>query len=96
MSKKFLLRNEHLYGYIVIQVWDDVRGSKWWQNLDFWMNYPFKEVKALTRHVHMFTCLIHFSESIDLLFNNPSQNLILIMSALMLNSLCFPFTNISW
>lgn len=36
----------------------------------------------------MFTCLMCFSESIYLLFN-PSQNLILIMSALMLNSL-FP------
>ncbi len=38
-------------------------------------------------HMHMFTCLMRFSEIIDLLFN-PSQNLILIMSALMLNSLC--------
>ncbi len=25
-----------------IQVWNYLRVSKWWQNLNFWVNYPFK------------------------------------------------------
>ncbi len=25
-----------------IQVWNYMRVSKWWQNLHFWLNYPFK------------------------------------------------------
>ncbi len=25
-----------------IQVWNDLRVSKWWQKLHFWVNYPFK------------------------------------------------------
>ncbi len=30
-----------------IQVWNYLRVSKWWQNFDFWVNYPFK---------YMFSC----------------------------------------
>jgi len=25
-----------------IQVWNNLRVSKWWQNFHFWVNYPFK------------------------------------------------------
>ncbi len=25
-----------------IQVWNDMRVSKWWHDLHFWVNYPFK------------------------------------------------------
>jgi len=26
----------------IIQVWNTLRVSKWWQNIHFWLNYPFK------------------------------------------------------
>ncbi len=26
----------------LIQVWNDMRVSKWWQNFHFWVNYSFK------------------------------------------------------
>ncbi len=28
-----------------VQDWNDMRVSKWWQNVHFWVNYPFKVVK---------------------------------------------------
>ncbi len=30
-----------------IQVWNYLRVSKWWQNFNFWVNYPFKESDGL-------------------------------------------------
>ncbi len=29
----------------VVQGWNDMRASKWWQNVHFWMNYPFNRTK---------------------------------------------------
>ncbi len=39
----------------IIQVWNYLRESKWWQNFHFWVNYPFKHTCGFV-YSFWFTC----------------------------------------
>ncbi len=38
------------------QVWNYMRVSKWWQNFQFWVNYPFNYIKTFEQTA-IFTCI---------------------------------------
>ncbi len=37
----------------VINIWDDMRVSKWWENLNFWVNYSFEQQDVMQRLKHI-------------------------------------------
>jgi len=37
----------------LIQVWNNLRVSKWWQNFHFWVEYPFKSAKSKSIHIEI-------------------------------------------
>ncbi len=41
----------------VIQVWNNMRMSKWWQNVIFWWNIPLNQPKKQTAKDHKMTFL---------------------------------------
>ncbi len=40
----------------LIQVWNDMRVSKWWQHFHFWVNYSFKYCKNNNKKILQNTC----------------------------------------
>ncbi len=36
-----------------MQVWNDIRVSKWWQHLYFWVNYPFKASYVVNQYFQL-------------------------------------------
>ncbi len=49
-SSKYLLQQKEK----LIQVWNNLRVSKWWQNFHFWMNYSFDVFKVFLQTVMYF------------------------------------------
>ncbi len=38
---------QNIFFYVLIQVWNDISVSGWWNIFHFWVNYPFKLKKAI-------------------------------------------------
>ncbi len=69
------------------QVWNYMRVSKWWQNFQFWVNYPFNYIKTFEQTA-IFTCiyvLLKYSQrNVDFWFhkslNQSSESLRIIVN----------------
>ncbi len=55
-----------------IQVWNYLRVSKWWQNFQFWVNYPFKGWFAATI-ANWFNCFCPFAAPVWHGLSDPVQ-----------------------